>query len=48
MLMWVVYDIVKDRTRTKIAKRCLDYGLVKLALLNTLVPIAGVQGLPAH
>jgi CRISPR-associated protein Cas2 len=30
MLTWVVYDIVKDRTRTKIAKRCLDYGLYRV------------------
>jgi CRISPR-associated protein Cas2 len=27
MLTWVVYDISKDRTRTKVAKRCLDFGL---------------------
>jgi CRISPR-associated protein Cas2 len=27
MLTWVVYDIRKDRTPTKIAKRCLDFGL---------------------
>jgi CRISPR-associated protein Cas2 len=27
MLTWVIYDITKDRTRTKIAKRCLDFGL---------------------
>lgn len=27
MLTWVVYDISKDRTRTKIADRCLDFGL---------------------
>jgi CRISPR-associated protein Cas2 len=26
----VVYDITKDRTRTKIAKRCLDYGLTRV------------------
>jgi CRISPR-associated protein Cas2 len=30
MLTWVVYDIVKDRTRTKIAKRCLDFGLYRV------------------
>jgi CRISPR-associated protein Cas2 len=30
MLTWVVYDIVKDRTRTKVAKRCLDFGLYRV------------------
>jgi CRISPR-associated protein Cas2 len=30
MLTWVVYDITKDRTRTKVAKRCLDYGLYRV------------------
>jgi len=30
MLTWVVYDISKDRTRTKIAKRCLDMGLYRI------------------
>jgi CRISPR-associated protein Cas2 len=30
MLTWVVYDIAKDKTRTKIAKRCLDYGLYRV------------------
>jgi CRISPR-associated protein Cas2 len=30
MLTWVVYDISKDRTRTKIAKRCLDFGLYRI------------------
>jgi len=30
MLTWVVYDISKDRTRTKIAKRCLDFGLYRV------------------
>jgi CRISPR-associated protein Cas2 len=30
MLTWVVYDISKNRTRTKIAKRCLDYGLYRV------------------
>ena len=30
MLTWVVYDITKDRTRTKIAKRCLDFGLYRI------------------
>lgn len=30
MLTWVVYDIAKDRTRTKIAERCLDFGLYRV------------------
>jgi CRISPR-associated protein Cas2 len=30
MLTWVVYDISKDRTRTKVAKRCLDFGLYRV------------------
>ncbi len=30
MLTWVIYDIAKDRTRTKIAKRCLDFGLYRV------------------
>jgi len=29
-MTWVVYDIVKDRTRTKIARRCLDFGLYRV------------------
>ncbi|HZU34519.1 MAG TPA: CRISPR-associated endonuclease Cas2 [Gemmataceae bacterium] len=30
MLTWVVYDIAKDRTRAKIAKRCLNFGLYRV------------------
>ena len=30
MLTFVVYDISKNRTRTKIAKRCLDFGLYRV------------------
>jgi CRISPR-associated protein Cas2 len=30
VLTWVVYDITKDRTRTRIAKRCLDFGLYRV------------------
>jgi CRISPR-associated protein Cas2 len=30
MLTWVVYDISNDKTRTKIAKRCLDFGLYRV------------------
>jgi CRISPR-associated protein Cas2 len=30
MLTLLVYDISKDRTRTKIAKRCLDFGLYRV------------------
>ena len=41
MLTWVVYDISKDRTRTKIAKRCLDFGLYRVqksVFLGDLAP----------
>ena len=30
MLTWVVYDITADKTSTRIAKRCLDYGLYRV------------------
>ncbi len=30
MLTWVIYDISSDKTRTKIADRCLDYGLYRV------------------
>jgi CRISPR-associated protein Cas2 len=30
MLTWVVYDITLDKTRNKIARRCLDYGLYRV------------------
>lgn len=30
MLTWVVYDISSDRTRAKIAQRCLDFGLCRV------------------
>jgi CRISPR-associated protein Cas2 len=30
MLTWVVYDIANDRTRTRIARRCLDFGLYRV------------------
>ena len=30
MLTWVVYDISKDKTRTKVARRCLDFGLYRV------------------
>jgi CRISPR-associated protein Cas2 len=30
MLTWVIYDIAKDRTRAKIAKRCVDFGLYRV------------------
>jgi CRISPR-associated protein Cas2 len=41
VLTWVVYDISKDRTRTKIAKRCLDFGLYRVqksVFLGDLAP----------
>jgi CRISPR-associated protein Cas2 len=30
MMTWVVYDISDDRTRTRIARRCLDFGLYRV------------------
>ncbi len=30
MLTWVVYDIALDKVRTRIAKRCLDFGLYRV------------------
>lgn len=30
MLTWVIYDISANKTRTKVAKRCLDYGLYRV------------------
>ncbi len=30
MLTWVIYDTPKDKTRTKIAWRCLDFGLYRV------------------
>ncbi|MFW6414083.1 MAG: CRISPR-associated endonuclease Cas2 [Verrucomicrobiota bacterium] len=30
MLIWVIYDITEDRDRTKIAKRCIEYGLQRV------------------
>lgn len=30
MLTWVIYDIADDRTRTRIAKRCLNFGLYRV------------------
>jgi CRISPR-associated protein Cas2 len=30
VLTWVVYDITKNRTRAKIARRCLDFGLYRV------------------
>ena len=41
MLTWVIYDIAKDKTRTKVAKRCLDYGLYRVqksVFLGDLAP----------
>jgi CRISPR-associated protein Cas2 len=41
MLTWIVYDITKDRTRTKIAKRCLDFGIYRVqksVFLGDLAP----------
>ncbi len=41
MLTWVVYDIAKDRTRTRIAKRCLDFGLYRVQKSVFLGDLAG-------
>lgn len=30
MLVWVVYDISKDKTRNRVAKICKDYGLYRV------------------
>jgi CRISPR-associated protein Cas2 len=30
VLTWVVYDISVDKTRNRIAKRCLDFGLYRV------------------
>jgi CRISPR-associated protein Cas2 len=30
MYAWVIYDIRKNKTRTRIAKRCKFYGLVRV------------------
>lgn len=30
MLTWVIYDIVKDKSRSKVAKFCKEYGLYRV------------------
>ncbi len=30
MLIWVIYDISSDKDRTKIAKRCQEFGLQRI------------------
>ena len=40
MLTWVIYDITKDKTRTKIAKRCLNFGLYRVQKSTFLGDIA--------
>jgi CRISPR-associated protein Cas2 len=30
MLVWVIYDIVQDKTRTRIARACKQYGLYRV------------------
>lgn len=30
MLTWVIYDVSDDKTRTGVAKRCLDFGLYRV------------------
>ena len=29
-LVWIIYDIVDDRVRTKVAKECKKYGLERV------------------
>ncbi|OIN58030.1 CRISPR-associated endonuclease Cas2 [Arsenicibacter rosenii] len=41
MIIWVLYDIVKDRSRTKAAKCCQQAGLYRVqfsCFLGTLTP----------
>ena len=30
VLVWIIYDIVEDRTRAKVAKACKQYGLERV------------------
>ena len=30
MLIWVIYDITSNKDRTKIAKTCKEYGLIRV------------------
>lgn len=30
MLVWVIYDIVEDKKRTKVSKACLDAGIYRV------------------
>lgn len=30
VLVWIIYDIVEDRTRTKLAKECKKFGLERV------------------
>lgn len=30
MMTWVIYDIVKDKSRAKVAKFCKEYGLYRV------------------
>lgn len=30
MLVWVIYDIIKTKTRTKVAKACLSAGIYRV------------------
>lgn len=30
ILVWIIYDIVDDRTRTRVAKACKQYGLERV------------------
>lgn len=30
ILVWIIYDIVENKTRTRVAKECKKYGLVRV------------------
>ncbi|MBW1728438.1 MAG: CRISPR-associated endonuclease Cas2, partial [Deltaproteobacteria bacterium] len=30
VLVWILYDIVDDKARTKVAKACKKYGLIRV------------------
>ncbi len=30
VLVWIIYDIVKDKSRAKVAKACKKYGLIRV------------------
>jgi len=30
VLVWIIYDIVENKTRTRVAKECKKYGLIRV------------------